>query len=98
MRRFGRGIRSGLSEATIGLAMPVALPLWLELSGPLLLGFGLASRRHKVKRRRAERMGRAKKKRAPRKPVKRLGNVAQFRKASATNVVPLRPRKGLKLH
>jgi hypothetical protein len=61
--------------------MPVALPLWLELSGPLLLGFGLASRRRKVKRRMAKRRGRAKKKRLPRKPAKRLGNVVQFRKA-----------------
>jgi hypothetical protein len=61
--------------------MPVALPLWLGLSGPLLLGFGLASRRRKVKRWKAKRRGRAKKKRLPRKPAKRLGNVVQFRKA-----------------
>ena len=72
----------GVSEATVGLAMPVALPFWLQLSGPLLLGFGLASKRRKAKRRKAKRRGGAKKKkRLPREPAKRLGNVVQFSKA-----------------
>jgi hypothetical protein len=67
----------GVSEATIGLAMPVALPLWLEIAGPLLLGFGLASKRRKSKKK-AKRKASAKKKRAPRKPAQRLGNVVRF--------------------
>ena len=69
----------GVSEGAIQLYLPLALPVWLELSGLLLVSFGLAPHR-KVQpiARRAKR----KKKRAPRRPVTPSAKVVPFKKAA----------------
>jgi hypothetical protein len=67
----------GVSEANVQLYLPLLLPTWLELSGLVLVSFGLAPPRRKVRIKARKR--RVKQKRAPRhKPVARLGNVVRF--------------------
>jgi hypothetical protein len=61
-----------VSETQVQLYLPLALPMWLELSGLVLVSFGLAPRR---KARRPCRKRRATKKRMPRRSATRLGNV-----------------------
>ena len=69
-----------VSEGTIGLATPLLLPVWLELSGLVLLTYGLAPRHKPVKQ---PRLGKTKKKRcAPRKPPTSSARVIPFKKAA----------------
>ena len=42
----------GVSEEMVGLAVPLLPPLWIELSGPLLLTYGLSHRRQAATRKR----------------------------------------------
>ena len=44
--------RPGVSEAMVGLAVPLLPPLWIEFSGPLLLAYGLSHRRQAATRKR----------------------------------------------
>ena len=68
----------GVSEGAIQLCLPLALPIWLELSGLVLVSFGLAPRRRaKVK----VRTRRAKKKATPRKSPAPSAKVVPFKKA-----------------
>ena len=56
-------------DATVGLATPLLLPVWLELSGLVLLTFGLSSPARLPEASAAKPKRKARKqKRAPRKP------------------------------
>ena len=69
-----------VSEGTIGLLTPLMLPVWLELSGLVLLTYGLAPRHKPVKQ---PRIGKIKKKRrTPRKPPAPSAKVVPFKKAA----------------
>jgi hypothetical protein len=57
-----------VSEATIGLAQPLMLPVWLELSGLVLLTYGLAPGAPKAPSKPAGAKAR-RKRRTPRKPA-----------------------------
>jgi hypothetical protein len=62
----------GVSEAQIGTVQPLLLPIWLELSGLVLLTYGLSSPRREAPAEKPKRKGR-KQKRAPRKPAAQDG-------------------------
>jgi hypothetical protein len=61
-----------VSEAQIGMVQPLLLPVWLELSGLVLLTYGLSSARREAPIEKPKRKAR-KQKRAPRKPAAQDG-------------------------
>jgi hypothetical protein len=58
-----------VSEAQVGLVQPLMLPIWLELSGLVLLTFGLSSPKRLPEAAAKPRRKARKQKRAPRKPT-----------------------------
>jgi hypothetical protein len=75
-RLVGSSIRFGsLSEAQIGTVQPPLLPVWLEVSGLVLLTYGLSSARREAPVEKPQRRAR-KEKRAPRRPTAQDGVTA----------------------
>jgi hypothetical protein len=66
-----------VSEAWIGTAQPLMLPVWLELSGLVLLTYGLAPRLQTAP---TKKIRRRKKKRTPRTPAPPAAAVVPFKR------------------